>query len=295
MASELSANVFITPSTPMKTPDGQHAGMWPPIACTLIAGPKSAILVNTPFTIANTMALADWIPTIICQKKLVGVYVSHGLGDFFYGVPILRKRFPGIKTYCTQSTLKAMQASVESQVFKAFSAQFPGQIDNQPSVEKVAEVLPVNDELDLDGHQLQAIFVGQAAVPDSTILWVPSLKLAVCGAVVYGSGHPMLANCPTKELRQRWIASIEKIERLGPTSIVCGHSKMGEVAGLWHLQQTKNYIETFGSLIETGKVKTAAELTTAMMSMYPDRFNIDALAVSAQIVFGETSVSRVCS
>jgi len=68
MASELSASVFVAPPVPMKGPDGSHTGTWPPIACTLIYGPKSAILVNTPFTVANTTALADWISATIGQK-----------------------------------------------------------------------------------------------------------------------------------------------------------------------------------------------------------------------------------
>lgn len=287
MASELSASVFVAPPVPIKGPDGRHAGTWPPIACTLIYGPESAILVNTPFTITDTSALADWISTTIGRKKLVAVYVSHGLGDFFFGLPTLRKRFPDVKTYCTRTTLEKMIASVEPRAFSAFASQFPGQIDNQPPAEHLAEHLPSGNKLDLDGHELQAIFVGQAAVPDSTIVWVPSLRLAVCGAVVYGAGHPMLANCPTKELRQAWISSIEKVEQLGPTSIVCGHQKHGEVAGLWHLQRNKDYIETFGTLIETGQVKTARDLTAAMTDKYPDRFNLDALVVSAQAAFRE--------
>ncbi|KAK5047189.1 hypothetical protein LTR84_006711 [Exophiala bonariae] len=225
MASELSANVFVAPPTLMKAPDGQNAGTWPPIACTLVIGPRSAILINTPFTIANTIALADWAPEILGQKMLVAIYVSHGLGDFFSGLPTLRKRFPDVKTYCTQTTLKAMKASVEPQAFKAFSSQFPGQIDDQPSPENVAEAIPTSNELDLDGYKLKAIHVGQAAVADSTIIW-----------------------------------------------------------------QNKDYIETFSSLIETGKVKTAAELTTAMTSKYPDRFNIDALIYSSQIVFREVTL-----
>lgn len=292
MASELSANVFVAPPVPMKTPDGHNAGTWPPIACTLINGPRSAILVNTPFTTADTSALADWISTTIGQKKLVAVYISHGLGDFFFGLPTLRKRFPDVKTYCTRTTLEKMKASVEPQAFNAFASQFPGQIDNQPPAGHLAELLPSSNELDLDGHKLQAISVGQAAVPDSTIVWVPSLRLAVCGAVVYGAGHPMLANCPTKELRQAWISSIEKIEQLGPTSIVCGHQKNGEVAGLWHLQRNKDYIETFGALIETGQVKTARDLTVAMTDKYPDRFNLGALVVSAQAAFREASPTQ---
>jgi len=196
-------------------------------------------------------------------------------------------RFPDVRTHCTRTTLEKMVASVEPQAFNAFASQFPGQIEKQPPAEQLAEVLPPNNKLDLDGHELEAIFVGQAAVPESTIVWVPSLRLAVCGAVLYGAGHLMLVNCPTKELRQAWISSIEKVEQLRPTSVVCGHQKAGEVAGVWHLERNKDYIETFGVLIETGQVKTARELTAAMTDRYPDRFNLDALVVSAQVAFAE--------
>lgn len=286
MASELSANVFVAPPVPMKGPDGSHIGTWPPVACTVIYGPRSAILVNTPFTTADTSALADWIFATIGQKTLVAVYISHGLGDYFFGLPTLRRRFPNVKTYCTGTTLVMMKAGVEPQAFNAFASYFPGQIDDQPPADDLAELLSPNNELDLDGHKLQAICVGQAAVPDSTIVWVPSLRLAVCGTVVYGAGHPMLANCPTKEFRQAWISSIEKVEQLDPTSVVCGHQKNGEVAGPWHLQRNKDYIETFGALIETGQVKTATDLTAAMTERYPDRFNLDALVLGAQAAFG---------
>lgn len=284
MESELIASVFVAPPVPMKGPDGCDSGFWPPIACTLIYGPRSAILINTPFTKAGTAALADWISTTIGKSHLVAIYISHGLGDFFFGLPTLRKRFPHVKTYCTGTTLENMRASVMPQAFNAFASQFPGLIDNQPSAEHLAEPLPPSHKLNIDGYELQAISVGHAAVPDSTIVWVPSLRLAVCGAVVYGAGHPMMINCPTKELRQAWISSIEKIELLGPTSIVCGHQKNGEVAGLWHLQRNKDYIKTFGDLIETGQVKTAQELVEAMIDRYPNRFNIDALVLGAQTI-----------
>lgn len=287
MASELYANVFVAPAVPMKRSDGGDAVTWPPIACTLIYGRESAILINTPFTIADTSALADWISATIGQKKLIAVYVSHGLGDYFYGLPTLRKRFPDVKTYCTSTTLEKMKAAVEPQAFHAFESRFPGLIGEQPPADQVAEPLPPTNTLDLEGHQLQAIYVGQAAVPDSTIVWVPSLGLAVCGTVVYGAGHPMLMYTPTQELRQAYISSIEKVEQLNPTSVVCGHQTTGEVAGVWHLQRNKDYIETFGALIETGQVKTSQELIAAMTEKYPDRFNVDALVLGAQAAFGD--------
>lgn len=287
MASELYANVFVAPAVSMKGSDGGEAVSWPPIACTLIYGRESAILINTPFTTADTSALSDWISATIGQKRLVAVYISHGLGDYFYGLPTLRNRFPDVKTYCTSTTLEKMKAAVEPQAFDAFASRFPGLISEQPPPDQVAEPLPPNNTLDLEGHQLQAIYVGQAAVPDSTIMWVPSLRLAVCGTVAYGAGHPMLAFTPTKDLRQAYISSIEKVEQLNPTSVVCGHQKNGEVAGAYHLQRNKDYIETFGALIETGQVKTSQELIAAMTEKYPDRFNVDALVLGAQAAFGD--------
>ncbi|KAF2208273.1 hypothetical protein CERZMDRAFT_49837 [Cercospora zeae-maydis SCOH1-5] len=285
MASELLADVYISPAVPMRRPDGQVVGTWSPIACTLIHGPKSAVLVNAPFTIAETEGLADWITETLGKKNLQAVYVSHGVHDFLLGLPTLRRRFPNVKTYCTQETLAAIKQSLKPNVLAAFSAQFPGQIDQQPAADQAAELLPPNNELDVDGHKLQAIVAGQAAVENSTILWVPSLRLAICGTVVYGSVHLMQVSAATKEKRQAWVAAIEKVEQLGPTSVIAAHQKSGEIPGVWHLRRTKDYLKTFGRLIESGQVTNAKELSAAMTEIYPGRFNTGALIVSSRAAF----------
>ncbi|KAM0702652.1 hypothetical protein Q7P35_010083 [Cladosporium inversicolor] len=285
MASELLADVYVSPAVSMRRPDGQVVGTWSPIACTLIHGPKSAVLVNAPFTTAETEGLADWISSTLGKKKLKAVYVSHGVHDFLLGLPTLRKRFPDMKTFCTQETLDAIKQSLQPKVLAAFAAQFPGQIDTQPPIEQAAELLSPSNELEVDGHKLQAIVAGQGAVPNSTIIWVSSLRLAVCGTIVYGSVHLMQAGTATKEKRNAWITAIEKVEQLGPTSVVAAHQKPGEINGVWHLQRTKEYIKKFGELIESGQVKNAKELSTAMMKEYPDRFNTGALIVSSRAAF----------
>jgi glyoxylase-like metal-dependent hydrolase (beta-lactamase superfamily II) len=285
MTSELLADVYISPAVSMRRPDGQVVGTWSPIACTLIHGPKSAVLVNAPFTTTETEGLADWISSTLGKKELKAVYVSHGVRDFLLGLPTLRKRFPGVKTFCTQETLDAIKQSLKPKVLAAFAAQFPGQIDEQPPIEQAAELLPPSNELEVDGHKLQAIVAGQGAVENSTIIWVPSLRLAVCGTVVYGSVHLMQVGAATKEKRNAWIAAIEKVEQLGPTSVVTAHQKPGEIHGVWHLQRTKEYLKNFGELVESGKVKNAKELSTAMMEKYPDRFNTGALIVSSRVAF----------
>jgi hypothetical protein len=95
----------------------------------------------------------------------------------------------------------------------------------------------------------------------------------------------MQAGTATKEKRDAWIAAIEKLEQLGPTSVVAAHQKPGEINGVWHLQRTKEYLKKFGGLIESGQVKDAKELSAAMMKAYPDRLNSGALIVSSRAAF----------
>lgn len=83
------------------------------------------------------------------------------------------------------------------------------------------------------------------------------------------------------------MASIEKVEQLDPTGVVCGHQKPGEVVGVWQLQRNREYIETFGGLLDSGRAKTAEDLVTSMTEMFPERFNIDALVISAGAAFSE--------
>ena len=95
----------------------------------------------------------------------------------------------------------------------------------------------------------------------------------------------MQAGTATKEKRNAWIAAIEKVEQLGPTSVVAAHQRLGEVQGVWHLHRTKEYLKRFGELVESGQVKNAKELAAAVMKDCPDRLNSGALIVSSRAAF----------
>ena len=179
-----------------------------------------------------------------------------------------------------------MKQQIQPESFKkSWGAQFPGQID-EPF--QVADPLPASKEFHLEGHVLQAIEVGQADTYDSTVLWVPSLKLAVCGDVVYGDVHQMLGETNTKEKRAGWIASVRKVEALKPELVVAGHKRASEMDGTYHLVETRRYIEAFDELIDGG-AKNARELSKAMLERYPTRFNPGALFVGCMNAFKQGS------
>lgn len=95
-----------------------------------------------------------------------------------------------------------MKQQIDPAAFSAFWAKFfPG--GQLPAIGdlRIAEALPMSNEFELEEHVLQAIEVGHTDTFDTTILWIPDLRLAVCGDVVYGDVHQYLAEADTREKR----------------------------------------------------------------------------------------------
>ena len=264
----LQAAVYVAPPIPFISTAASDA-VWSPISCTLIYGDTEAVLVDVPITPAQTNALADWIEATIPGKYLSTVYITHGHGDHWFGLSTLKKRFPGISAYATEGSLKHALEDIEPKAFRRSWARFfPGQIDENFELPKL---LPSGDKIYLEGHLLQAVEVGHSDTRDTTVLWVPDLKLVVAGDVVYGNVHQMLAEARTPALQAEWIAAIEKIENLKPVFVVPGHKRPGELDGVYHLAATKKYIQDFMRL--SRRSKDAGELFSRMMELYPNRFN----------------------
>ena len=276
--SQLRANAHVAPAIPWSKPNGKEGGPWSPIACTLIHGDKEAVLVDTAITNAQNTDLADWISATIPDKRLTTIYITHGHADHWLGINLLRKRFPGVKAVATAGTIAHMKQQIEPKTFNAtWGSQFPNQIDTDFAL---AEPLPPSGEFSLEGHVLQAVEVGHSDTHDTTVLWVPDIRLAVCGDVVYGDVHCMLGAANTKALQDEWIAAIMKVGALGPEMVVPGHMKPGELTGTFHLAATRQYILDFGQVVGDGG-KSSRDIAEAMLERYPTRFNKGALLVGA--------------
>src|SRR5258708_6913121 len=62
--TSLTWDVFLAPSIPAITsdlPPGEKQRPWPPISSTLISGERDAVLVDTPITVEQARALANWV------------------------------------------------------------------------------------------------------------------------------------------------------------------------------------------------------------------------------------------
>jgi hypothetical protein len=186
----------------------------------------------------------------------------------------------------TRKVIEHMKQQVDEPLFSTmWKARFPdGQI-YQPQSSTVAAMSPVENQFVLEGRWIfRAVECGHSDTYGSTVLWVPDLKLAVCGDVVYGQVHQMLYEANTKAKREEWIQAIEKVEKLGPVYVVPGHKQAEEMDGTWHLAATKKYIQDFEAIVASDP-KDPGEVFAKVMELYPERFNPAPVRLSSAGVF----------
>ncbi len=248
-SSDLRADVFLAPAIPAVPPvpiPDNITPLWSPTSATLISSAHEAVLVDPHFTTNQASALANWIEELYPGKRLTYIYVTHGHGDHFFGLSTLLKRFPNATAIATKGVLAHMeeQMTPASQVF--WSSWFAGDQIIFPQ-SPPAQILNTQDmTIDLEGHKLHAVPVGHSDTDDTSFLWIPDLKLAVTGDIVYNRAYSYLAESLAAPLRKKWVSSIEKVKSIDPETVVVGHKLPGAVDGAFTLNATQGYIRLWG-------------------------------------------------
>jgi glyoxylase-like metal-dependent hydrolase (beta-lactamase superfamily II) len=277
----LRFDTFVAPPLPVVTTDlapGQSQRSWSPNTATLISGTRDAVLVDALLTIEQGRALADWIAA--SGKHLTTVYITHGHGDHWFGLGVIRERFPHVRTVATARVVEVMRQQASPKVFAGFwDTRFPGQIQRDVTVAD-----PLSDSrFELEGQELIAVEAGHTDTDDTTVLHVPSIDLVVAGDVVYNDVHLYLAESPHDQ-RMEWIRALDIVEALHPRAVVAGHKRAGRADAPTTIEETRAYIRDFDRIAE--ETGTARELYERMLSVYPNRVNPGALWSSARALKG---------
>jgi glyoxylase-like metal-dependent hydrolase (beta-lactamase superfamily II) len=279
-ATSLRWDVFLAPSIPAITsdlPPGEKQRTWPPISSTLISGEWDAVLVDTPITVEQARALANWV--VASGKNLTTIYASHGHGDHFFGTSTVLERFPNAHFVARPEVIKIMdqQASPES-LATFWNPRFPDQISSHLAI---AEELSGN-VINLEGHDLVSVPLGFTDTANTTCLQVPSIGLIVAGDAAYNGVHLHLSESPDQQKRQEWIAALDKMESLKPRAVIAGHKRLGSDDSPNILGETRKYIRDFEHLAM--QTTTARELYDQMLKLYPDWGNRGALWSSVSAI-----------
>ncbi len=269
----LRALVFTSPAHDLVAARGTFS----PTTSTLLVGQSESVLVDAQYIDSDIAALGDLIEST--GTKLTTIYVTHGHADHYLGIGALLERFPGARPLATPGVVEAIKATLDVQAAQ-WSALF-----GDAAVK--ATVLPepmAGEVIDLEGAELRAIEVGQGDIRPSTVLHVPAIDTVVAGDVIYNQIHAMLGLSGPDEW-QNWIASVNRVERLGPATIVAGHKKpeASDQAVDEMLDGTRSYISDFAQA--TQSANDADELVAMMLAKYDTFGNPWTLKFSARAWF----------
>jgi glyoxylase-like metal-dependent hydrolase (beta-lactamase superfamily II) len=232
-----------------------------PMTATLIFGEYDAVLVDAMTTVAEAEALADWVA--LHNRNLETIYITHAHFDHFFGLSVLLDRFPAARAIATPSTVKAMQPSFSPPVERFARRLFPGQV----ATKLVAPEPYADSTFTLEGSEIRIIEQGRTDAPDSTSLYVPAIGLIVAGDVVYNQCRIYVGDT-TPESRKNWIAALDRLAALNPTTVVAGHKKPGAPDSPATIQETKRYLQDYDRLQKTATSDQA--LFDQMTALYPD-------------------------
>jgi glyoxylase-like metal-dependent hydrolase (beta-lactamase superfamily II) len=259
----LSYDVFVAPQKPFVAPPPEvgESPAWDPTTSTLIYGAEDAVLVDPLMTWREGEALADWVD--LHDRRLTTIYITHGHGDHYFGLPAVLDRHPDARVVATAGTVQQIRQSTAKGLDDSLRSRFPGQI-----AETIPQPEPLTSaEFELEGLPIHVIEAGHTDAADSTSLHVPDLGLIVSGDVAYNHCH-MFVGLTTPDSRAEWMAALDQLAELNPTAIVTGHKDPVQDDPPTVLADSRGYLEYYGQQREADLPDE--ELFDAMVSRYPD-------------------------
>ena len=265
--SELTVDVYVTPMRPFASGPAPRPGfepVWSPMSSTLFSGQRDAVLVDALISFDQADALAAWVKGH--GKELTAILITHGHSDHWLGLARLLEHFPNARGLATAKVLeRARFEATDPGLREYWRSRFPGEIPAEP-------VLPeqIDDaSFELEGHELRFID-SQGDIEHTSIVYAPSTGAVVAGDVVYNQVHMMTAETDAVS-RGTWVADLDAIAALNPTTVVAGHKRVGATDTPDRIAQSRQYIQDFTRIAE--EREKVEDIVEEMMSLHGDRDN----------------------
>ncbi len=276
MKNQLTLETFDVPPHALNMPfpiDPPEGGWtWPYSTATLISGEKEAVLIDTVPTLADSNRLVAWLKAT--GKDLRTIYITHGHLDHYIGASIVLDHFPKASLVTTKSTIEFIEKEMETEKDRAMWAPL--------FAEEIAQTVvvpdPTNGSLDIEGHEITAVEVGQSDIARSSYVHIPSLNALIVGDIAYNEVHPTLIDSNHKT-RAAWIKTLSDLLALNPEIVVASHRTPDSINDVNAIKKTMAYLEDANRFL--AETATTAQFIEKMLTAYPSYQNPTTLFVGA--------------
>ena len=245
---------------------------------TLVYGEKEAMVIDAGFTRADALRIAANV--LDTGKELKTIYVSQADPDYYFGVETLKEIFPQADVVTTPAVLEKINAKLAGKI--AFWGPKMGA--NAPRTPVLPKAI-IGNTLSVDGQTVE-IRGTTGPLAHRPYAWIPSIKAVVGTIGVFGTNtHVWTADTQKASERQAWLAQLDEIAALKPSTVVPGHMLPGTPLDASSIAYTRGYLQRFEA--ESAKAANAAELIKAMQQAYPQAGMGLALDIGAKVSKGE--------
>ena len=252
-----------------------NGGIFSPTTSTLITGDTQAILVDTQYRETDVLEVIRRIEA--SGKTLTTIFITHGHFDHYFGLEMLLAQFPYARAVATPAVAAYIAGNHSAERNFATSLVGIHAVDNT----LVPQPLE-SDTLQLDDTLFRVIDLEQADIAPTSIVHIPSIGAVIAGDAIYNGVNPFLAASAPADW-PKWVASVDRIAALNPTTVVAGHKSPVRDDAASCIGETRDYLAQFIEFFGTSA--DSRELVKRMQELYPDHLNPSALVMSAVTAF----------
>jgi len=246
------------------------------VTSVIVEGLHELLLIDAQFTLAHAQSLLAQIQAL--NKPLSTVYISHHDPDYYFGLEVFKAAFPDLRIYATAGVRREIMASYEA---KLQAWAHLGESISSTII--IPELLP-QAQFIVDDQEIN--IMDEALFPNNTYVYIPSLRAILGGVSVFGDDfHLWMADSARPELRQRWLAILDRIASHNPLLVIPGHGSVDSSLDLKSVEYTQEYIRYYSEALL--QYEHSADLIAYIKERYPAQKFTLALHLGAQVIMNE--------